>query len=183
MIRIVASTIIDRPMLTRDGSKPSTQQLVQKHIKDLPYMIECFRNAIVSVSRESKWCKLALLRKGVPIEVFSLIQPYLIMKNQEDFYPTVSDNRVPHRKYLLIESKLYRMELANNTTLGDIRRYIEHLDDFKEGTKRNSWHLWHFHSKLTHRTDFLKYVLYLHYQITGVERDEYNMETILRYWF
>ena len=182
MIRTVASTIVDRPMLIRNGSRPSTHDLVQKHIRDLPYMIECFRNAIVSVTRESKWCKLALLRNRVPVEIFSLIQPFLIMKDEQDFYPSVADNRVPHRKYLLIESKLYRMELVNNTNLSDIRVYIEHLDDFKEGTKRNSWSLGHF-SINGRRIDFLKYVLYLHYLNTGVERDEYNMSDVLRYWF
>ena len=182
MIRIVASTIIERPMLTRDGQYPSTYQFVQKHSKDLPYMIECFRNAIVSVSRESKWCKLALLRKGVPVEVFTLIKPYLIQKNEQDFYPSVSDNRVPHRKYLLIESKLYRMELANHMTLAPIRWYIEHLDDFKEGKRRNSWNLWNLHIYHERRATFLKYVLYL---LRGevVIGDEYEKEYILRYWF
>ena len=181
MIRIVASTIIVRPMLTRDGTRPSTRQLVQKHISDLPYMIECFRNALVGVSRESKWCKLALLRNRVPVEVFSLIQPFLIMKDAQDFYPSVSDNRVPRRKYLLIEAKLYRMELANETTLGDIRRYIEHLDDFKEGTLRNSWSMWHFNNN-SYRTDFLKYVLYL-LRWGIVVGDEHEKEHLLQYWF
>jgi hypothetical protein len=182
MIRTAASTIIERPMLTRDGLPPSTCQLVQKHISDLPYMIECFRNAVVSVSRESKLCKLALLRNRVPVEVFSLIKPFLIMKGAQDFYPSVSDHRVPRRKYLLIESKLYRMELANDNTLGDIRRYIEQLDDFKEGTLRNSWHLWIFRKYYNSRTDFLKYVLYLLRGFLGVE-DEYESEKLLRYWF
>jgi len=179
MIRIVASTIVERPMLTRNGANPSTYELVQKHIRDLPFMIECVRNAIVSVSRESKWCKLALLRNRVPVELFSLIKPYLIMKGEQDFYPSVADNRVPHRKYLLIESKLYRMELANDNTLRDIRRYIEYLDDFKEGTKRNSWNLWIFRNYYSARTDFLKYVLYLR----GLSGDENEAEYILRYWF
>jgi len=183
MIRIACSTIVERPMLIRDGASPSTHSLVEKHIADLPYSIECFRNAIVSVSRESKWGKLALLRNRVPVEIFSLIKSYLIMKDSQDFYPTVSDNRVPHRKYLLIEAKLYRMEILNDNNLGDIRRYIEHLDDFKEGTERNSWHLRRFRNYHTARTDFLKYVLHLHYLETGVERDEYNMEHVLRYWF
>jgi hypothetical protein len=181
MIRIACSTIVEHPMLIRDGASPSTHSLVEKHIRELPYMIECFRNAIVSVSRESKWGKLALLRNRVPVEIFSLIQSFLIMKGEQDFYPSVADNRVPHRKYLLIESKLYRMGLVND--MGDIRRYIEHLEDFKEGTKRNSWHLRHFNNFHSARTDFLKYVLYLHYLATGVERDEYNMEHVLRYWF
>ena len=181
MIRTVASTIVERPMLIRDGATPSIHSLVEKHIADLPYMIECFRNAIVSVSRESKWCKLALLRNRVPVEIFSLIKPYLIMKDAQDFYPSVSDNRVPHRKYLLIEAKLYRMEIVND--MGDIRRYIEHMDDFKEGTKQNSWQLRRFRNYHIARTDFLKYVLYLHYLETGVEHDEFNMEYVLRYWF
>jgi len=183
MIRIACSTIVEHPMLIRDGASPSTHSLVEKHIRELPYMIECFRNAIVSVSRESKWGKLALLRNGVPVEIFILIKPYLIMKDEQDFYPNVSDNRVPHRKYLLIEAKLYRMGLVNDTHLVDIRRYIEHLDDFKEGTKLNSWHLRRFRNYHTARTDFLKYVLHLHYLETGVVRDEYNMEHVLRYWF
>jgi hypothetical protein len=179
MIRTVASTIVERPMLTRNGANPSTYELVQKHIRDLPCMIECFHNAIVTVSRESKWCKLALLRNRVPVELFSLIKPYLIMKDAQDFYPSVSDNRVPHRKYLLIEAKLYRMELVNDNTLMDIRRYIENLNDFKEGTKRNSWNLWIFRNYYNARADFLKYVLYLR----GLTGDEYDTEYILRYWF
>jgi hypothetical protein len=183
MIRTVASTIVERPMLIRDGATPSTHSLVENHIRELPYMIECFRNAIVSVSRESKWGKLALLRNRVPVEIFSLIQPFLIMKGEQDFYPSVADNRVPHRKYLIIESKLYRMEIVNADALGDIRRYIENLQDFKQDTKRNSWHLWELKKYHRARTDFLKYVLHLHYLETGVERDEYNMEHVLRYWF
>jgi len=182
MIRTVASTIIERPMLTRNGHDPSTHRLVHRHISELPYMIECFRNAIVSVSKESKWCKLVLLRNRVPIEVFSLIKPFFIMKGAQDFYPTVSDNRVPRRKYLLIEAKLYRMELANDTTLVAIRRYIEHLDDFKTGTQRNDWNLWNLHIKHTARADFLRCVLYL---LRGfyVHADEYEIEYMLRYWF
>ena len=182
MIRIACSTIVDRPMLTRNGEPPSIHSLVEKHIADLPYSIECFRNAIVSVSRESKWGKLALLRNRLPVEIFSLIQPYLIMKGSQDFYPTVSDNRVPHRKYLLIEAKLYRMEIVNDNNLVDIRRYIEHLDDFKEGTKRNSWHLRNFKNSYNARTDFLKYVLYL-LNGMGVIGEEYHAEDFLRYWF
>jgi len=182
MIRTVASTIVERPMLTRDGDRPSTHELVHKHISELPYMIECFHNAIVSVSREMKWCKLLLLRNRVPIEVISLIKPFLIMKDVQDFYPSVSDNSVPRRKYLLIESKLYRMELANDMTLVAIRKHIEHYDEFKEGTKRNSWNLWDFHRHRVCRADFLKYVLYL---LRGkiVYGDEYEKEYILRYWF
>ena len=182
MIRTVASTIIERPMLTRNGHAPSTHRLVHRHISELPYMIECFRNAIVSVSKESKWGKLVLLRNRVPIEVFSLIKPFLIMKGAQDFYPSVSDNRVPRRKYLLIESKLYRMELANDTTLKNIRRYIEHLDDFKQGTQRNYWNLWNLHTFQGARVDFLKIVLFL---LRGqvIIGDEYEKEYMLRYWF
>ena len=181
MIREVASTIIERPMLIRNGDIPSIDALVQRHISELPYMIECFHNAIVSVSREMKWCKLAFLRNRVPVEVLSLIKPFLIVKDEQDFYPIVSDNRVPRRKYLLLESKLYRMELANDNTLGDIRKYIQHLDDFKEGTKQNSWNLWHFHRYYSRRTDFLKYVLYLlRGELVG---DEFEKEIIMRYWF
>jgi hypothetical protein len=182
MIRTVASTIIERPMLTRDGHAPSIHRLVHQHNSELPYMIECFRNAMISVSRESKWGKLVLLRNRVPIEVFSLIKPFLIVKGAQDFYPTVSDNRVPRRKYLLVEAKLYRMELANDTTLNNIRRYIEHLDDFKTGIRRNSWNLWNLHISHTARADFLKYVLYL---LRGkvVIGDEYETEHMLRYWF
>ena len=182
MIRVVASTIIERPMLTRDGAVPSTHRLVHRHISELPYMIECFRNAMVSVSRESKWGKLVLLRNRVPVEVFSLIKPFLIVKGAQDFYPSVSDNRVPRRKYFLIEAKLYRMELANDTTLVSIRRYIEHLDDFKQGSQRNYWNLWNLHTSHGARADFLKYVLYL---LRGqvVIGDEYQTEHMLRYWF
>ena len=186
MIRTVASTLIEFPMLTRNGASPSTHTLFQKHISDLPYMIECFNNAIVSVSREMKWCKLVFMRNHVPVEVSSLIKPFLIMKGAQDFYPSVSDNRVPNRKYLLIESKLYRMEIANDNTLGDIRKYIQHLDDFKEGTKLNSWQLRNFHNSLHNshkcRADFLKYVLYLLRGVCVIG-DEYVIEHMLRYWF
>jgi hypothetical protein len=103
------------------------------------------------------------------------------MKDAQDFYPSVADNRVPHRKYLLIEAKLYRMELVNDSTLGDIRRYIGHLYEFKEGTQRNSWCLWNFRNSYSSRTDFLKYVLYLRglYALG----DEYETEHMMRYWF
>jgi len=182
MIRAVASTIVERPMLTRNGAVPSTEQFVHKHISDLPYTIQCFHNAMVTITREMKWCKIVLLRKRIPIEVFALIKPFLFMKDVQDFYPSVLDNCVPRRKYLLIESKLYRMELANDATLKDIRKYIEHLDDFKEDTKRNCWLLWHFRIYYSSRTDFLKYVLYL---LRGefVIGDEFQTEHMMRYWF
>jgi len=182
MIRAVASTIVERPMLTRNGETPSMHALFHKHISDLPYMIECFHNAMVTVTKEMKWCKIALLRKRIPIEVFTLIKPFLFMKDVQDFYPSVLDNRVPRRKYLLIESKLYRMELANDATLRYIRYYIENLDDFKEGKRRNSWNLWCLHSYHIRRADFLKYVLYL-LRKEVVIGDEYEKEYILRYWF
>ena len=181
MIRIVASTIVERPMLTRNGERPSTHDLFQKHIRDLPFIIECFRNAVVSVSRESKWGKLVLLRNRIPVELFTLIQPFLIMKGEQDFYPSVSDNRVPHRKYLLIESKLYRMELANESTLGKIRYYIEQVNDFKGAGERN-WSLWKFRNCYQSRIEFLRCVLYL---LRGFysTADEYETEYMLRYWF
>ena len=181
MIRTVASTIVERPMLTRNGANPSTHDLVQKHIRDLPYTIECFRNAIVTVSRESKWCKLALLRNRIPVELFSLIKPYLIMKGEQDFYPSVSDNRVPHRKYLLIEAKLYRMELANDITLGKIRYYIEEVNDFKGAGERN-WSLLKFRNRHQSRIEFIRCVLYLLKGFYSIA-DEYEYEYILRYWF
>jgi hypothetical protein len=182
MIRAVASTIVERPMLTRNGDPPSIHALVHKHISDLPYMIECFHNAMVTVTREMKWCKIALLRKRIPIEVFTLIQPFLFMKDVQDFYPSVLDNRVPRRKYLLIESKLYRMELANDATLKYIRWYIENLADFKEGTRRNSWILWCLHTYTSIRTDFLRYALYL-LRKEVVIGDEFEAEIMMRYWF
>jgi len=181
MIRAVASTIMERPMLNRKGTTHSRDTFVHKHISDLPYMIECFHSAFVSVIRETKWCKLVLLRHSIPIEVFSFIKSYLFMKHAQVFYPTILDNYVPPRKYLLIESKLYRMGLANDTTLHDIRKYIMHLDDFKQGTQRNSWDLTQFHI-YSRRTDFLKYVLFLLRGVV-VRGDEYETEYMLHYWF
>ena len=184
MIRLVASTIIERPMLLRSGAKPTLQQSFQQHIVELPNMIRWFRNAIVCVSRESKWVKLALLRNGIPIEIFSLIQPYLIMHGEKDFYPTVAcDQWVDHKKYLLIESKLCRLELANEKTIERIRAYIFESYEFLQETKNGIWPLRQF-TIAGRRKHFIRYVLYLLYVTTGdCSIDEDDAEELMQYWY
>ena len=184
MIRLVASTIIERPMLLRSGAKPTLQQSFQQHIVELPNMIRWFRNAIVCVSRESKWVKLALLRNGIPIEIFSLIQPYLIMHGEKDFYPTVAcDQWVDHKKYLLIESKLCRLELANEKTIERIRAYIFDYYDSREETKHGIWPIRQFKQD-SRRREFINYVLYLRYVTTGdCSIDEDDAEELMQYWY
>jgi len=184
MIRLIASTIIERPMLVRSGSKPSVQQCFEQHILELPNMIRWFRNAIVCVSRESKWVKLALLRNGIPIEIFSMIQPYLIMHGEKDFYPTVAcDQWVAHRKYLLIESKLRRLELTNEKTIDRVREYIFDSYESREETKHGIWPIRQFKQDYRRR-EFIKYVLYLRFITTGdCSIDISEAEYMMQYWF
>jgi hypothetical protein len=184
MIRLVASTIIERPMLVRSGSKPTVQQCFEQHIVELPNMIRWFRNAIVSVSREFKWVKLALLRKGIPIEIFSMIKPYLITHGEKDFFPTVAcDQWVAHRKYLLIESKLCRLELANEKTIERIRTYIFDYYDSREETKHGIWPIRQFKQD-SRRREFINYVLYLRYVTTGdCSIDKSEAEYMMQYWY
>jgi len=184
MIRLVASTIIERPMLVRSGSKPTVQQCFEQHIVELPNMIRWFRNAIVSVSREFKWVKLALLRKGIPIEIFSTIEPYLIMHGEKDFFPTVAcDQWVAHRKYLLIESKLFRLELTNEETKERIRSYIFDSYESREETKHGIWPIRQFKQDFR-RKEFMSFVLYLRYITTGdCSIDINEAEHLMKYWF
>jgi len=184
MIRIVASTIIERPMLIRSGAKPTVQQCFEQHIVELPNMIRWFRNAIVCVSRESKWVKLALLRNRIPIEIFSMIQPYLIMHGEKDFYPAVAcDQFVAHRKYLLIESKLSRLELSNEKTIERIRSYIFNSYEYREETKHGIWPIRQFKVESSRR-EFINYVLYLRYVSTGdCSIDTREAEHLMHYWF
>ena len=182
MIREVASTIMERPILTRKVMSHSTHTLVHKHISDLPYMIECFHNAIASVSRESKWCKLALLRNRVPIEIFALIKQFLIMPGVQDYYPSVIEDRVPVRKYLRVEAKLYRMGYANDATLGDIRKYICDSHEFCEETKQQHWRLRQF-DVFSNKLNFIIRVLYLRFSTGGGLVDTpHAVEDTLQYW-
>lgn len=189
MIRIVASTIVERPMFTRSDCRPSMEQHVKHHIYELPNMIRCFRNAIVSVSRWSKWGKLALLRHNVPIEIFNLIKPFLICRGSQDFYPSVScDQLVSHRKYLLIEAKLYRMDLSCDEIHPIIRKYITDTYDFLEDSKKGHWYLRQF-NQLDKRLAFIYHVLMLRggeknvYNIEEYVGNIYHTEHMLRYWF
>jgi hypothetical protein len=178
MIRIVASTIVEKKMLFRDK-----EHLVKQHIHELPNTIRSFRNAIVSVSRESKWCKIALLRNRVPIEIFTLIKPYLIMKGVQHFYPCVAnDQRVAPRKYFLIEAKLFRMELAFQKSMWSIRDYIMNGYVFRE--YNTYWELRKFNS-YEKRIDFIHYVLMVRYFIVEdiYPQSVYEIEYMLRYWF
>jgi len=185
MIRLIASTIIDRPMLTHSNKKTDMKKFVERHIEELPYTIQAFRNSIVSVSREYKWCKLALMRKRIPLEIFTLIQPYLIMKHEKEYYPNVTHNQmVVPRKYLLLESKLYRMDIANDQTLKQIRQYLYETCEFREETKRNAWHLRQFIA-LDKKLNFIRHVLHLRYHSIGkgINYTKYDVEYLLRYWF
>ena len=185
MIRLSTSTILERPMLTRSDRKPTTEQCVKHHIRELPSMIRCFRNAIVSVSRESKWGKLALMRNDVPIEIFDLVKPFLMSHGQKDFYPNVSCGQwVTHRKYLLIEAKIYRLELAHDSILDSIRNYIMDSCEFQEESKRQEWNMRQF-NQYDKRIKFIERVLELRYLATdeGVAHTEYDIERMMNYWF
>ena len=181
MIRIVASTILERPILAR--GRPTKEQLIKQHIRELPNMIRYFRNAIVSVSRESKWCKLALLRSRVPLEIFSLIQPYLIREGEKDFYPCVAyDQWVAPRKYLLIEAKLYRLELVHDETLYALRNYITDCDEFRDESRNQNWQLRQL-IPFDKKIEFIRHVLMLRFHMKNtVLCTEYDTEYMLRYW-
>jgi len=179
MIRIVASTIIERPMLTHSKKPITKEQLVKQHIKELPHMIQSFRNAIVTVSRQTKWCKLALLRNNVPVEIFDSIRPFLIVKDELDYFPDVaSDQHVMHRKYLLLEAKLYRMGLVHDNTLLLVRNYIAVCFEFKEEMQQRHCSLRLFNS-FPVKIDFIRYCV----MKDGIIYNEYDIEHMLRYWF
>ena len=191
MIRLTASTIVERPMFIRSDRKPTMDQIVKHHIRELPSMIRCFRNAIVSVSRESKWGKLALLRHNIPVEIFDLVKPFLICRGAQDFYPNVScDQWVSHRKYLLIEAKLYRLDLASEEILPEIRKYITDCPDFREESTKGHWYLRQF-NQWDKRVAFIYHVLMLRgvYKEKSVyDIEEYvgnirDIEHLLQYWF
>jgi len=185
MIRLIASTIVERPMLSRSDRPPSKEQLVKRHINELPNTMRCFRNAIVSVSRWSKWVKLALLRHNVPVEIYDLIKPFLIRRGGQDFYPSVAcDQWMPHRKYLLLEAKLCRLELAFTETLPKIRTYITDSYEFRVESNGANWYLRQFNI-LCRRFDFIEHVLMLRYQYKKdvIIDTVYDIEQILQYWF
>jgi len=191
MIRLVASTIVERPMFLRSDRVPTMEQLVKHHIHELPNMIRCFRNAIVSVSRWSKWGKLALLRHNIPIEIFNLVKPFLIRHGAQDFYPNVScDQWVSHRKYLLIEAKLYRLDLASDEILPEIRKYITDRPEFREESKNECWNLRQF-NQWDKRVAFIYHVLMSRrvykeknkYNIEEYVGNIYEIDHLLQYWF
>ena len=185
MIRLVASTILERPMLIRSGTKSTMEQHVKQHIYELPNMMKWFRNAIVSVSRWSKWGKLVLLRNNVPVEIFDLVKPFLICRGKKDFYPNVScDQWVPRRKYLLLEAKLYRLEIVCDKTHHFIRHFIADNYEFREESKTHNWQLRQF-KQLDKRLDFIERILIMRYLETdeGIRDTIYNIELMLRYWF
>jgi len=175
MIRVVASTIVNCPMLIRYNRKPTMDQYMKHHILHLPLMIRSFRNTIVTVSRESKLAKLVLLQKHIPIEIFDVVKPYLISRNVQEFYPNVSAQCVPHRKYLLVESKLYRHGLLNEDTIQYVRNYIEELQLIDCQLREFNYN---------RRIGFIKYVMELRYIFTGEKYMNTVSETeyALRYW-
>ena len=183
MIRTVVSTIVERPMLIRSNTQPTKKEYFVRHIMELPNAIRCFRNAIVSVSRESKWCKLALLRNHVPVEIFALIQPFLIRRGAQDFYPSVAcDQWVPHRKYLMLEAKLYRMELIHDKTLPNVRKYLTETREFRDDSKGGNWYLRQF-NVYERKIEFIRFVLMLRFQVTSGILTEYDIEHLLQNWF
>jgi len=193
MIRLVASTIVERPLFLRSNCVATMEQLVKHHIRELPSMIRCFRNAIVSVSRWSKWGKLALLQHNIPVEIFNLVKPFLICRGAQDFYPNVScDQWVSHRKYLLIEAKLYRLDLACKETLPEIRKYITDRAEFREESKNECWSLHQFNQR-DKRIAFIYHVLMTRHVYKEKEKNKYDIEDfvgniyeidhLLQYWF
>jgi hypothetical protein len=113
-----------------------------------------------------------------------MIQPYLITHGEKDFYPTVAcDQWVEHRKYLLIESKLSRLELSNEKTKDRIREYIFDYYESREETKHGNWPIRQFKQE-SRRIEFINYVLYLRYVSTGdCSIDKSEVEYMMQYWY
>jgi hypothetical protein len=106
------------------------------------------------------------------------------MHGEKDFYPVVAcDQWVAHRKYLLIESKLCRLELTNEKTTERIRDYIFNSYEFNQETKHGMWPIRQFKQE-SRRREFINYVLYLRYVTTGdCSIDKSEAEYMMQYWY
>ena len=104
------------------------------------------------------------------------------MPGVQDYYPSVIEDRVPVRKYLRVEAKLYRMGYANDATLGDIRKYICDSPEFCEETKQQHWRLRQF-DVFSNKLNFIIRVLYLRFSTGGGLVDTpHAVEDTLQYW-
>lgn len=114
MIRLVASTICRRHY--------------HSNMRDICYSISCLHDGIRIKTQEIKMCKLVLLRFSVPLDLLAIIRPYLIMKNKKEFYPMlrpILESR--DKKYLLTESKLYRLEIIPVQAITHLRWVLVHM--------------------------------------------------------
>ena len=114
MIRLVASTIRPRPY--------------HSNLRDICYAISCLHDGICIKAQEIKMCKLVLLRNEVPLDLFAVIQPYLIMKHKKEFYPMLRP--ILHsrdKNYLLTESKLYRLDIIPFQVITHLRWVLVHM--------------------------------------------------------
>jgi len=114
MIRLVASTI--------------SRRNYHSNVRDICYAISCIHDGIRIKAKEIKMCKLVLLRNDVPLDILAVIQPYLIMKHKNAFYPILRP--ILHsrdKKYLLTESKLYRLEIIPFQAIPLLRWVLVHM--------------------------------------------------------
>lgn len=114
MIRLVASTI--------------GRRRYHSNIRDICYAISCLHDGIRIKTQEIKMCKFVLMRMGVTLDILAVIQPYLIMKHKKAFYPMLRP--ILHsrdKKYLLTESKLYRLEIIPVQSITLLRWVLVHM--------------------------------------------------------
>lgn len=114
MIRLVASTICRRHY--------------HSNTRDICFEISCLHDGIRIKTQEIKMCKLVLMRMGVTLDILAVIKPYLIMKHKKAFYPMLRPMlHSRDKKYLLTESKLYRMEIIPVQAITHLRWVLVHM--------------------------------------------------------
>ena len=114
MIRLVASTICRRHYHSKT--------------RDICFEISCLHDGMRIKTQEIKMCKLVLMRMGVTLDILAVIKPYLIMKHKKAFYPMLRPMlHSRDKKYLLTESKLYRMEIIPVQAITHLRWVLVHM--------------------------------------------------------
>jgi hypothetical protein len=113
MIREAASNIVEIPFLTISGEGEFKKiinhiSILKNAFRSIPYMIEQFWANMQHISHNYKWCKIVLLRKNIPIDIFDYMKPYFSVINHGELYHV--EPQVPTPIYHIpIRSKLYRM--------------------------------------------------------------------------
>ena len=170
MIRLVASTMIPRPMLC---DKPPNNRRVRHHMTHFAYMIREIFDGIQQKAGEFKWVKVILMRNNVPMDIFEMIQPYLIRKGQFELYPPSSISSaqcVPQKKYYVTESKLYRLGLMPAEAVLEIRYWILIYRAYYTNRHLNREFIEHLKN------------VYMRFTYNRIEYTNAELEQLLDYW-